>query len=137
MWSSIRALAPRVLAAAEVAAALAVLQVDGQLSRVGIRAAVQLGPVARSQPRVPERSASARQAAPNGLTPREREVLQLLAEGKSNHEIAATLVVSVRTVDHHLAKIYRKTGARGRVTAATYALRLATHDLTVDSQHHP
>jgi DNA-binding NarL/FixJ family response regulator len=40
-------------------------------------------------------------------------------------EIAAELVLSVRTVEKHVAAIYGKTGTRGRVTAATYALRRA------------
>jgi DNA-binding CsgD family transcriptional regulator len=60
------------------------------------------------------------------LTRREREVLRLLAEGRSNDEIAAELVLSVRTVEHHVASIYSKIGASGRTaraTATAYALR--------------
>ncbi len=58
-----------------------------------------------------------------GLTPREREVLSLLAAGQSNPEIATALVLSAKTVERHLANIYRKIGARGRVDAANYAVR--------------
>jgi predicted ATPase/DNA-binding CsgD family transcriptional regulator len=61
-------------------------------------------------------------AAADGLTPREIEVLRLLAAGRSNPEIAAALVISVKTVERHLANVYAKIGARTRVDAATYAL---------------
>jgi DNA-binding CsgD family transcriptional regulator len=64
--------------------------------------------------------------APDRLTPREVEVLRLLAAGHSNPEIAATLVLSVKTVERHLANLYAKIGARSRVDAATYAV---THNL--------
>jgi non-specific serine/threonine protein kinase len=64
--------------------------------------------------------------APDGLTAREVEVLRLLAAGHSNPEIAAALVLSVKTVERHLANAYVKIGARSRVEAATYAVR---HDL--------
>ena len=57
------------------------------------------------------------------LTGREVEVLRLLASGKSNKAIAATLSVSVRTIEHHVANIYAKIGVDGRVEATTYALR--------------
>jgi DNA-binding CsgD family transcriptional regulator len=67
---------------------------------------------------------SARSAG--GLSAREMEILQLLAAGHSSREIAATLVVSVRTVENHLARLYAKLGVRGRVEAVAYALR---HDL--------
>ncbi|HEY3078494.1 MAG TPA: AAA family ATPase [Chloroflexota bacterium] len=60
---------------------------------------------------------------PDGLTAREVEVLRRLALGRSNREIGAELVVSVRTVEHHIARIYGKIGARRRADATTYALR--------------
>jgi DNA-binding CsgD family transcriptional regulator len=47
-------------------------------------------------------------AAAAGLTDREAEILRLLANGCSNQEIAAKLVVSVRTVERHLRNAYRK-----------------------------
>jgi len=62
-------------------------------------------------------------ALPDGLSAREVEVLALLAEGRSNREIANVLVLSVRTVEHHLARIYAKINARGRADAAAYAVR--------------
>lgn len=62
-------------------------------------------------------------AAAGSLTARELEVLRLLAAGHSNQTIAARLVVSERTVEHHIAHIYRKLDLRGRVDAAAFALR--------------
>jgi pimeloyl-ACP methyl ester carboxylesterase/DNA-binding CsgD family transcriptional regulator len=61
-------------------------------------------------------------AWPDGLTRREVEVLRLLAAGQTNYEIAERLYLSVRTVERHVANIYGKIGARGRASAATYAL---------------
>ena len=59
---------------------------------------------------------------PDGLTPREVEVLWRLAGGKTNSEIAEELYVSVRTVERHIANIYAKIGTRGRANATAYAL---------------
>jgi DNA-binding NarL/FixJ family response regulator len=59
------------------------------------------------------------------LTPREAEVLTLLARGYTNREIAATLVISVRTAGVHVSHILRKLGAPNRLEAAAIAHRLA------------
>jgi DNA-binding NarL/FixJ family response regulator len=66
-------------------------------------------------------------SAPDGLTPRELEVLRLLASGRSNREIAEELVLSVRTVERHVTNLYAKIGARGKADATAYAFR---HNLT-------
>jgi DNA-binding NarL/FixJ family response regulator len=58
---------------------------------------------------------------PNDLTPREAEVLRLIAAGMSNAEIAATLVVSDATVKTHINHVFAKTGARDRAQAVRYA----------------
>ena len=57
------------------------------------------------------------------LTERETEVLQLVAHGKSNREIALELVLSIRTVERHIENLYAKIGATGRAGATAYALR--------------
>jgi DNA-binding NarL/FixJ family response regulator len=63
-----------------------------------------------------------RPSAPAGLSARELEVLRLLAGGRTNKEIASALVVSVHTVERHLANAYRKIGARNRAEATAFAL---------------
>jgi DNA-binding CsgD family transcriptional regulator len=68
-------------------------------------------------------NAAAGPASHSGLSARELEVLRLLAAGRSNREIAETLVLSVRTVVHHVEHIYAKIGARKRADAVAYALR--------------
>lgn len=61
---------------------------------------------------------------PAGLTARELEVLELLAEGMSNAQIAEDLVVTTKTVDHHVSAILRKLSVRSRGEAAAKAVRM-------------
>jgi non-specific serine/threonine protein kinase len=63
-----------------------------------------------------------RAPAPAGLSPREIEVLRLLARGRMSREIADALVLSVRTVERHITNIYAKIGARGRADATAFAI---------------
>jgi DNA-binding NarL/FixJ family response regulator len=76
---------------------------------------------ARGLPRGPRPSTRENAA---GLTPRELEVLALLAEGLRNADIAVRLVVSPRTVDHHVGTILRKLAVRTRAQAGAEAVRL-------------
>lgn len=55
------------------------------------------------------------------LTPREREILELLAQGMSNDEIAAALTVEVSTIKSHLVRILPKLGVRSRLQAVVWA----------------
>jgi pimeloyl-ACP methyl ester carboxylesterase/DNA-binding CsgD family transcriptional regulator len=70
-------------------------------------------PIAAPQPRMRSRSE---------LSPREAQVLRLLAEGASNNEIATRLGISVKTVERHVTHIYRKLGAGGRADATLTAV---------------
>ena len=56
------------------------------------------------------------------LTTREAEVLELLSHGLSNREIASQLVLSAKTVEHHVGQIFGKLGLRNRAEAAAYVL---------------
>jgi non-specific serine/threonine protein kinase len=58
------------------------------------------------------------------LTPREREVLRLLVEGRSNPEIAAALFISPRTAETHVTHILAKLGVTTRAEAAAHAVRV-------------
>jgi HD-GYP domain-containing protein (c-di-GMP phosphodiesterase class II) len=64
-----------------------------------------------------------RPEGPAGLTPREVEVLRLLAQGMSNKETAQRLVISPKTVANHIEHIYAKIGASTRATASLFAMR--------------
>lgn len=62
-------------------------------------------------------------AAPYGLTERELTVLRHIAAGRSNHEIASALFLSVRTIERHAENVYGKLGVRGRSEAIALAVR--------------
>jgi DNA-binding CsgD family transcriptional regulator/tetratricopeptide (TPR) repeat protein len=109
---------------ADVAALRAATEV---LRDLGARAAVAM--LARElralgQRGVPAERRTATPTYPLGLTQREWEVLQLLTAGLRNAEIAARLVVSPRTVDHHVSALLAKLHVRTRSEAVAAAIRL-------------
>ena len=107
----------------------------GYLTKAATRAeigrAVQAAAAGQAilDPEVQQRllSAAARAPAPappdgeSDLTPRESEVLRLIAAGRSNREIARALFVSEATVKTHVNRIFAKTGSRDRAHAVSYA----------------
>ena len=58
-----------------------------------------------------------------GLSPREIEVLRLLANGETNSQIGVRLGISINTVERHVVNLYRKIDARGRADATAWAIR--------------
>ncbi|MEY3463298.1 MAG: hypothetical protein RLZZ468_1076 [Cyanobacteriota bacterium] len=71
-------------------------------------------PIARP---APDRDPSERE-----LSPRELEIIELVAQGLTNQEIAAALTISKRTVDNHVSNIFTKTGAKNRVALLNWAM---------------
>ncbi|HEY2519851.1 MAG TPA: AAA family ATPase [Streptosporangiaceae bacterium] len=74
--------------------------------------------------RIPRGPSEETRASPAGLTARQTDVLRLLVQGHTNAEIARELVLSVRTVDSHVAAVLAKLGARDRRAAAARAAEL-------------
>lgn len=105
-------------ASRHAAAALRSLGADAAVARI----AVPRGMGARTRVRRGPRATT--RANPAGLTAREQEVLALLVEGRRNAEIAHELVVSRRTVDHHVSSVLAKLGVTSRGAAVREAGRL-------------
>jgi HD-GYP domain-containing protein (c-di-GMP phosphodiesterase class II) len=61
-------------------------------------------------------------ARPAGLTEREVDVLRIIARGRTNREVAATLGISAKTVGHHIEHIYAKAGVSTRAGATLFAM---------------
>ncbi len=115
----------RLCRAAELAQRLGARPLDNDIAALARRARIPLGqpgdpadaPAAPAQISGPERQ---------GLTPRELEVLRLVAAGRSNREIAGELFISIKTASVHVSNILAKLGAatRGEAAASAHRLRL-------------
>jgi DNA-binding NarL/FixJ family response regulator len=105
-------------AAHAVALRLGAQPLQQELERLAQRARLDLAP-----PGQPAEETSGL-AELLGLTPREAEVLGLVARGYTNRQIAAALVISVKTASVHVSHILEKLDARNRVEAAAIAHRL-------------
>ena len=112
------------------AGALGYLTKDATRAEIGRAVLAAAAGQAVLDPEVQQRLLSAAvraPAAPSGdpdegdLTPRESDVLRLIAAGKSNREIARALFVSEATVKTHINRIFAKTGSRDRTQAMRYA----------------
>lgn len=104
----------------ELATALRTLGREEEAHRAQATASAELADLGVVLPKRPEV-----RRRPDALTRRERDVLRMLAQGRSNDDIAAELVLSVRTVESHVASIYSKIGVSGRTAraaATAYAL---------------
>jgi DNA-binding NarL/FixJ family response regulator len=95
--------------------------VSGGSIVVHVRVAQEMIRAFASTPSLPERGGPGALPAA-GLSARELEVLTLVAQSKSNKEIARELSISVRTVQNHLANIFRKLEINDRISAAIYAI---------------
>ncbi|WP_250008736.1 response regulator transcription factor [Actinoplanes sp. M2I2] len=123
------------IAGALAAGARGYLTKDAGRAEIGLALRAAAGGHSLFDPAVAARLAEAmsrpaappRRALPDGLTQREAEVLEQIARGRTNAEIAAALFVAETTVKTHINNAFAKIGARNRTEAANYAVR---HGLT-------
>lgn len=111
-WSSDEAELREALAGFEdLGAGAAAAAVRRRMKELGVKA-------------IPRGPRPATRAAPAGLTPREQEVLALLADGLPDREISERLFISERTVHHHVSAVLSKIGVSSRTAAAREAARM-------------
>jgi DNA-binding CsgD family transcriptional regulator/tetratricopeptide (TPR) repeat protein len=116
-----RTVAGNVLRAAEATAQdLGARPLAAEIAALARRARIEL---AADSPAVTRAGAAGEPADAFGLTPREREVLEHLALGQTNRQIAQELFISIKTVGAHVAHIFEKLGASTRGEAAAIAHR--------------
>ncbi|MFG2136174.1 AAA family ATPase [Streptomyces sp. NPDC048650] len=110
------------------AAAMGARPLSGEVELLAQRARIPLpGPTEAAAPApsaAPSAPAGAAPADSLGLTPRERDVLRLVADGRSNRQIADTLFISPKTASVHVSNILAKLGVSGRGEAGAVAHRL-------------
>jgi DNA-binding CsgD family transcriptional regulator len=120
LWSEIGS--PYEAARARVALARVLRELGDEDSAVAeLAAARRTFAEVGAEPAAEEVDRLLRRGLPGGLTEREVEVLRLVAEGKSNPEIARVLVLSQKTVERHLSNIFTKLDVSSRTAAAAYA----------------
>jgi DNA-binding CsgD family transcriptional regulator len=108
--------------AAAITGRLGAHPLDSEIRALGRRA--RLDPAPPTPAAAPAAGTPSAAAQLLGLTPREAEVLALVAAGRSNREIAQALFISPKTVGVHVSNLLAKLGAAGRVEAAAIAHRL-------------
>ena len=104
-------------------ALLTALDIAAGLGAEPLAARIRAGLRARGVARVPRGPRAGTRANPGGLTSRQLDVLELLCEGLTDAEIAERLVVSVKTVNHHVSAVLDKLGVANRHEAARVAER--------------
>jgi DNA-binding CsgD family transcriptional regulator len=131
-WREAEAHAARGDAAAAGEAARAALAISrrlgatwltAELESLAARARFTIGATAPAAPAAP-----AAEADPFGLTPRERQVLALVAEGSTNREVGERLFMAEKTASVHVSRILRKLGVSSRTQAAAVAHRFGMED---------
>jgi DNA-binding NarL/FixJ family response regulator len=107
-------------AALEIAERIGAAPIVAAVTDIARRAGIDLATTART----PEPASRVDRRLIEQLTPRERDVLALVAAGHSNPEIAERLFITPKTASVHLTNIKGKLGVRSRIEAATVAVRL-------------
>lgn len=122
----VRGRAAELLTAAHaVAARLGALPLRAEIEQLAVRARIDLRAAAQGAPQQAHAAGEpAGQATSFGLTARERDVLELVAVGRSNRQIAEQLFISPKTASVHVSNILTKLGVAGRGEAAAMAHRL-------------
>jgi DNA-binding NarL/FixJ family response regulator len=102
---------------------------EARLAREALAAIGAAGELGRARDLL-EACRAERDGVPPRVTPRERDVLRLLAEGLTNRQIAERLVISEHTVHRHVTNVLRKLELPSRAAAAAYAVRAGLAEST-------
>ena len=111
-----------------VADRLRAVSLRADVDRVARWARVDIGPTASAETMSGADAAPEDEPVPFGLTPREREVLVLVADGRTNKQIAEALFINQKTASVHVSNILPKLGVANRGEAAAIAHRVGLAD---------